>query len=315
MLKCRAAFGEFTPRSGRGPSARRKPAGPAIENYYPASVTEDEFNAGQQATAGRRLKGGRPAGATVNLFAGLVHDARTGGRLHVKQYSRGEGRLAPYLAPYDGVEQPSHVSFPLDVFDAAVLTCLTEIDPREVLPGGNGGADRVVALSGKQADIEGRIGKVKSQMIEGEELPSAVDVLRTLEGKLAAVREELAAAQREAAVPLAVAWGECQSLVAVLETAADRDAARVKLRAAIRRVVTGVWCLFLRGRGDRLAAVQLHFTGGARRDYIIVLSRGGDWQARSLAAAAAPGDLDLRRPDHARRLEAVLASVDLAALE
>jgi hypothetical protein len=37
----------------------------------------------------------------------------------------------------------------------------------------------------------------------------------------------------------------------------------------------------------------------------------GGWSARSLASVANPDDLDLRRPDHSRRLEAVLATMSL----
>jgi hypothetical protein len=41
--------------------------------------------------------------------------------------------------------------------------------------------------------------------------------------------------------------------------------------------------------------------------------RAGGWWAKSLASAIKPGDLDLRKPEHARRLEQALAALDLGA--
>src|SRR5262249_13735099 len=91
--------------------------------------------------------------------------------------------------------------------------------------------------------------------------------------------------------------------------------------AALRRIVEGVWCLFI-GRGSlRIAAVQVWFTGGACREYLILhrAATGGSvgvrparWWARSLAEVVAPGDLDLRRREDAQLLEAGVATVDLS---
>src|SRR5262249_28026134 len=116
ILKSRAAFGEFTPRCGRAPSSRREAAGPAIAHYCPPVITEDEFYAAQEAVTGRKVKGaGRPAKQLVNLFAGMLRDARTGGRLHLRQYAGSTPRhMVHYLAPYDrGVAAGEWVSFPL----------------------------------------------------------------------------------------------------------------------------------------------------------------------------------------------------------
>ena len=109
----------------------------------------------------------------------------------------------------------------IDVFERAVLSRLREIDPREVLPRGDGAADRVLALTGRLAGVEGRIEAVQAQLVEGGELAPLVTVLRSLEGKRAAAAEELARAKREAASPLSEAWGECRSLVDALDKAPD----------------------------------------------------------------------------------------------
>jgi hypothetical protein len=81
-----------------------------------------------------------------------------------------------------------------------------------------------------------------------------------------------------------------------------------------------MWCLIVpRGR-TRLVAVQCWFAGGRHRDYLILTrpasrSAPGSWWARSLSSAAAPGDLDLRRREDARKLESLLGAIDLDALD
>jgi hypothetical protein len=78
-----------------------------------------------------------------------------------------------------------------------------------------------------------------------------------------------------------------------------------------------------RGR-NRLAAAQIWFANGQRhRDYLIFHQtphfagkevRPGRWWARSMPATVAPGALDLRKPEQARKLEAALVGLDLEAL-
>ena len=60
-----------------------------------------------------------------------------------------------------------------------------------------------------------------------------------------------------------------RSLVEVVQEAPDQDQARQKLRAALRRAINGVYCLFA-GRGSvRVAAVEVWFTNGRRRCFLL----------------------------------------------
>jgi len=109
--------------------------------------------------------------------------------------------------------------------------------------------------------------------------------------------------------------------MAALAEAPDPEDARLRLRAALRRI-TEVAMLLIVPRGhDRLCAVQFHFREGKRRDYLIhyrpASKRFGKaapaiCSARSLADAVDPGTLDLRKSDHAARLEKVLATLPLS---
>src|SRR5207247_224321 len=96
-------------------------------------------------------------------------------------------------------------------------------------------------------------------------------------------------ARLRAASPGAEAWGACRSLIAALDGSDDREAARLRLRQAIRRVVEEVRCLF-GGKGEiRLAAVQLEFDGGARRGYLILYRPARAPAAGVTAGPAAAG--------------------------
>src|SRR5262249_28183179 len=156
--------------------------------------------------------GGRPT-PRLNLFATLLRDARDGGGIYVKDKRPGvsPAGLVGYRADM-GAKGSKYVSFPHEVFERAILSRLREIDAREILPDSDA-AGKVLALTGKLADIEGRVEKVKAQIIEGDGGDDVgLDVLRALERKRATAAAELAEAKREAASPTAAAWGEFGTL-------------------------------------------------------------------------------------------------------
>jgi hypothetical protein len=113
--------------------------------------------------------------------------------------------------------------------------------------------------------------------------------------------------------------------------------ARIRLRAALRRIVDSIWVLTVRekpretARGfrskigsGRFAAVQVWFAeGGKHRDYLIyyrprMAGAVGTREAVELVASMADvvklGPLDLRKRDHAKRLEKVLTDLELPEL-
>lgn len=261
ILANRSVIGEYQPHTGHaGPN--RKPDGAPVQNYFPAAVSEEEFYAARAALTARKNKTGR-IGKRVNVFQGLLKDARDGGSLHqVDKGKKGVKSLVSYRAA-QGLGNA--VSFPMEVFEQAVLSRLREIDPRDILPSTSPAEDQVLILSGVLADLEGRIAKIKAKLLEGGDLDVLVDVLRTLDADRRDTAERLAGARQEAASPLSDGWGKLKTLVEVL----DNDS-RVRLRAALRRVVSEIWCLFLRVGRSRVALVQLYFAGGGSRDYLIL---------------------------------------------
>jgi hypothetical protein len=297
--------------------------GPPIPGYFPSVVTEDEWHATRAGVNRREGVVGAPA-KNVNVFKGLLNDARTRTPMHVLTHRRnGDGRrnesgvLYPYA--YTTGKCP-FTSFPLKVFEDAVLGQLREVDPRAILPRTDGATDRVLALTGKRADLEARIEKLKTVLTDGDPdgMTAVVEALRTLEGRLRDVAEELGQARRDAATPLGSAWDEAHTLIDALAKAVDKQDARTRLRAALRHVVSEIWVLVVR-RGDlAVAAVQVWFTGddlrGWHRDYLIThrparagakpFLRPAETSVRSFVEAGlGKRSLDLRDSKHAAALE------------
>jgi hypothetical protein len=322
ILTSRAVTGEYQPFTRRG-GKKRRPDGEPIPNYFPAVIAEDEWHAVQAAVAARRNKPGRPAKAGVNIFQGLLRDARDGATLRIANKSnKPGGQTLISAAAVNGLPGSRAVSFPFVTFERAFLALLREIDPREVI-GEDRHADEVMALTGELGGVDARIAKLEAELLEGD-VPSLARALRGLEERRGDLTARLAAARARAAEPAAAAWGEARSLLGALDGAEDVADCRTRLRGALRRIVSEVWCLFVPAGRWRLAAVQVFFAGGEqRRDYLILHQpahhgyegrQEGGWWARSLADVTRLGPLDLRKRAYADRLERLLETIDLAAL-
>jgi len=215
-------------------------------------------------------------------------------------------------------------AFPLDVFEQAILSCLEEIDPHEIL-NGDAGPDESLLLSKEHAAVEAELAEIAAFMGANGFSATLGKRALDLEERKRQLAADLAEARPRAVHSLSESWGEFQSLAAALASATDQRDARLRLCSALRRIVESIHLLVVpRGR-DRLCAVQVRFTPGERhRDYLIVhraprgnkhVHQEGSWQTWSLADVEALGALDLRERDHAEALERKLLDLDLADLD
>jgi DNA invertase Pin-like site-specific DNA recombinase len=321
ILKDRRALGEFQPK-GKG----RKPEGDAVPNYFPAVVTQAEWERCRAGAEERRRRPGR-IGNEINLFAGLVRDALDGSAYYVTARVDPDKKAPPHRVLVNLAATEGHGtcrSFPLPTFEQAVLSCLKEIDPHQIL-NGDQGPDETLVLGQQLAGVEAELAEASAYMDAHGFSATIGKRVTDLEGRKRDLVEQLATARQKAAHPLSETWGEAQTLIAALDAAPDPKDARLRLRAALRRMVEVVQLLVVpRGR-DRLAALQIWFAGGKRhRDYIVLhkvprANRSarveGGWWARSLPPELAGGQaLDLRKPAHAQALEKRLQNLDLAEL-
>ncbi len=332
ILSGRAVLGEHQSmklvKDGDGKKPKRIPDGLPITDYYPAAVTEKEWFEVQAARKLRDRRGGRPPkdAAHVNPFAGLLHEATTGKTFTVN--GRTEAGTYYRVLVNQGYKRHGDVctSFPLASFEGAVLSQLAEVDPREIIPDQDRDGNAVLELSGRLAAVEGRLAKVQAQLVEDDgDVFGLMAVVRQLEAKRKETADELAAARIAAASPLAESWGDARGLIETLAGAPDQRAARLRLRAAIARIVDSVQCVLVRHGTAQFAAVQLWFKPGAAQRSFVILhrhARGGrgadnrpaSWSVMSNAWPTGAGEIDLRKRADAKAIEKALARLDVLKL-
>jgi hypothetical protein len=308
--------GEYQPRKGK----KRVPDGEPVTGYFPSVVTEAEYFAARAGAAERGIKRGRLGKTCINLFAGLLKNAREGDSYYMTMRTQRKGPPRYHVLINTNCEQgrsPCY-AFPYVAFERAVLGELAEIDPREIV-GGDQGDYEVAALSGELATVEAQIAALEAELLEGD-IPSIARTLRNREERKRELVTALAEARSKAAHPLAESWGECQSLLAALDGAPDPEDARLRLRSVLRRVISEAWMLVVPRRLIRLVALQIYFAESGHRDYFIYYKQahagyGGrkepELWVRSLATAGVPDDLNLSKRADAKRLEAALLALDL----
>jgi DNA invertase Pin-like site-specific DNA recombinase len=323
LLTTRAALGEYQPHTGTG--SKRKPCGDPIPNYYPPLLTADEWHTTQAAVKSRSECGRGRRGKRVNLFAGLLVDARTGGRMHYKHYSIGDwARLDIVSSDSLNGRGGAFSSFPAVAFEAAILEQLRELRAADLTDGDGDATRRVEALAGRLAAVDQLAGKWRAKMDDPELVDTVAAKLADLGRQRKALASELADAQRAASCPLTESWGEFRSLADLLASTPG-DELRLRVRAVLRRTVEAVCCVFVNRPPQKVAAVQVWFRGtGRQRSYAVVYDSGRrpgvgkvgpeTWAVTAAAWQLGPGGLDLRRPKDAQKLLAHLSRADLPAV-
>ena len=306
LLTSRAVVGEYTPYASSARCGRGHTAGEPIPGYYPAVIDEDTFDAARAGRVRRGVVGrGRP-GKHVNLFAGLLTDAR-GGAMTYSHSDRGS-----VIIPRNPGElrRGVHTSFPVGAFETAILGRLAEVRAAEIEVGAGDAVRRVDAISGRLGEVKNLIKLWTLKMDDPAIVDTVAAKLAELNGRRKSLAAELSDAQRDADSPLAESLGEIRTLADALRQD-NSDDSRTRARAAIRRAVDRVLCLFGGPVHRRLAIVQVCFHGGGRRAYVILHRRGhtsgrrgqqvvrpADTVATSFKRPDMPDGLDLSRPEH-----------------
>jgi DNA invertase Pin-like site-specific DNA recombinase len=261
LLNDRRAVGEYQFRTADG-----KPVGTPIQNYYPAAVTEQEFllaQAGKESRAGKGCRGPRQV-HYVNLFKGMLTHATDGEGFML--FNKGTAE-APQLILYTAAGRRGHRAvFDYATFETAVLTMLREVDPAQVLPREAGAVSRADGLRAKLAKVRQDIASINADLREGYSKHLAA-LLREREGEEEKVGQELQDELARTVRPAEQAWAEVPTLVNMVRDGGDE--ARLKLRVVLRQVVEHVYAVVVPCGAAQLAYVQVFFTGGKTREYLI----------------------------------------------
>ncbi len=306
ILSDRRALGEFQPRDNAG-----KAIGDPIQGYYPAAVSEREFLLAQTGAASRRNPPGRIGQNVANLFGGLLRNARDGSTYYAATRSE-RGKSYRVLLNQSSIEgQSKAFTFQYAVFERALLSELREIQAEKVL--GSGANADVDVLRSELEWVRGKKDELTAELLKGD-VAAIGAALRSLEARETDLAAKLNAAAEQAVRPLTDTFQEAQTLADLLDTADDPEDVRLRLRAALRRVIDSVWVLVVPRGWDRLAEVQVWFTGQkGYRSYTIIhrpakgnqnkLQPARYWVGsikQPEAAAGMPFNVeDLRDPDQA----------------
>ena len=292
VLISRAAYGEYQPHKGRG--STRTPSGPPIENYYPAAVTYTTYLKAAAAlrSRARASKGVGRRGKHVNIFSGLLIDDRDGGSFTYRHRDN-KSSLGPVGAKQGKGTKWS--SFPVAPFEEAILSQLREISAADVL-GEVREDDRVRALESRKAELAALIEVWAAKMTDINIADLVAAKLSEFGVEAKKVQAELTAARTAAASPAADALSEFRSAASLLADD-NSDEMRLRVKAAVRRVVKEIRCAFAHDRELRvsIAHVRVVFSTGAKREYAIIyrqaaangrVKRPGKVFVRSRAAGA-----------------------------
>lgn len=328
LLTDRRVIGEYQPRTVSG-----DPDGPAIPDYYPPVIPADLFwrANGERKNRTKRTTKGKGEG-NFNYFAGLMVRA---GHAEDKYYvaQRVENRRAGraggkpnrvYINVRSAEGTAPCESFPVHVFDNAVIGRLVGLNPADII----GPAPGVQAYEARKAELEAveeRIKGIEAELAEAD--PGTIRILTKVAGGLEEKRvklvEEVATLRADLSNPradnlkgMSDAWAALQ---AVGDQGGDVENAKLKLRSSIKRLVKCVHCLF-RGYGKkRVAFVQVEFWENPKVqtfaiDYwpAIKNQRGGrpeQWSIRAVEQAAPEAAISLATVEGVTLARRILDSV------
>lgn len=328
LMNNRAVLGEYQPYKDK------KKHGEPIQNFYPAIIDEALFyrvkaslkqrlRAVSRASDGSPLpRGGRKPYET-NMFAGLMFNAVDGDSIQYHWFrdkrqgaSYGYGRYVNSMAL---TAQATLVSFPIRAIEEGVLSCLAEIDPMEVLPRHDKTEDDVMSLSAQMGEIEAQLAKIEERLATpGESVDLLVNAANRLQAKRKEIGARLSEARMKASNPQSEAWGTCHTLITALNGADDREAAKVRLRSAMRRIVSKMVCLFIRNGRRQIACIQFHFVGSEKIRTVFIQHRGGFGNQKEKTPPHTsytsmiddmPGKIDLANPADLKVVSDVLAKM------
>jgi DNA invertase Pin-like site-specific DNA recombinase len=309
ILSDRRVVGEYQPRR-----TDDTPDGAVLPNYYPAVITEEEWllaRAGQE----KRQSGGKTVRSErrhVNVFRGLLTDALDGEGYCLQFQSAGGKRRLVLRNNAGHAGHARNVTFPYPVFEEAVLGLLAEVNPEDVLPR-EAGPSRATVLHAKLQGIRDDVSKLQEELQSGFSKALAA-VLRKKEAEEEEADDDYQGELARSARPAESAWRDLPGLVQLVREGGDD--ARLRLRTVLLRLVADARVLVVRRGSWQLCGLQVYFTSGVTRSYLIANQsagngRRGGWQAKSFAAAGLPGTLDLRNRGHATRLEKALLAVTI----
>jgi hypothetical protein len=107
---------------------------------------------------------------------------------------------------------------------------------------------------------------LRGELLHAKELRTVTKTIEGLEAREDELKALLDEASDRSIKPLSDSFKDIKTLADLLDKAKDKDDIRIRLRAAIRRVVKEVWMLVVHQGRDQLASVQVFFREDKREE-------------------------------------------------
>lgn len=215
--------GEMQPRDDQG-----NPQGKVKTGYYPAVLTETEWDTLQNKIDARTNQRGPHGKKMTNLFTSLCTDDH-GQLLHLRMGHGGRHYLVTARSRDKAI---ARISVRYDRLERAVLRFLTELDPASLLPKQIGSENERDVLEGQLAGIERRQGDIKRKMANPDyaDLDALVDASASLKVQHQDIQTRLDAVKREATC-------QAQDMLAQIQDAIDTAQGDVDGRSRLRSLI------------------------------------------------------------------------------
>ena len=303
LLNDRAVLGEWQPRKGG------KPHGDPRPNYFPPIISEAQWYAVHAARKSREKRSGRPAKVRgPSLFSGIARCAVDQCKMHI--ITRGDRRLLVSANAVHG-RNGTWTTFPLDVFNSALLSELKELRAADLFQ--DPGAGRVAEIQGRLSKAEAALAVATAKFEADPENPMWSGQMDKHFALVQLERERLREAKRDASNPLSATWAEAVELMAQNQPE--------QLRAALLLTLSTIDCVIVVRGLTRLCACQVRFDGSnQQRSYLIRYTSavGGAMKREASSAAwSFAGSmplLDFRQASHVKAALRLLNTTPLASM-
>jgi hypothetical protein len=148
MLRNRATYGEYQPKSFAGGHKKGIPNGPPVPDYYPAAIDRKTFETAQIARKQNLANRGRKGNDLANIFAGLTRCAYCGSKVVLHRVTNIQVLVCGQVLNDDGC---SRTAWKYQDFEITVLAFLAHPALAERLRSGQ--RDKLLELVDKIADL------------------------------------------------------------------------------------------------------------------------------------------------------------------
>jgi hypothetical protein len=202
--------------------------------------------------------------------------------------------------------------------ETALVSLLRQLDVCDVVPAEpNNPLQELLDCAGELTAIREQVALLRINVEKG--IKVAVGALHALEGREKDTARRFFEAQERVTTSPTEAWRTMRRLAAALDATENQIDARLRLQAALRRVIDRVYLLVTKAGKNRCAAAQIHFHASPRTLLVHIFHHPpwaarngrrlpGRWWAYVVRDQSSGAQFDLRNPKDAARMERGLAS-------